>query len=157
MKTLILLTFAFFLFSVGPANPETAGKDASGFTSFWNRMRSTIERHLHRPYVWGSSGLKSFDCSGFVWRVLNDSGLPVKRTTARKYYMSLPAIEENQEYRSGNIVFFDNMKHCGIVSSDQKFYHARTSLGTTLDNFDSYWNKKVYGFRAIPVPDMPRQ
>lgn len=152
----LILLPAFIHFMACPAISETASKDAPGYTAFWDRLRTTIESHLHRPYVWGASGLKSFDCSGFVWRVLNESGVPIKRTSARKFYMSLPAVEQNQQYRPGDIVFFDNLKHCGIVSNEQKFYHARSSMGTTLDSFDSYWNRKVFGFRAIPIPDMTR-
>jgi len=139
-----------------PAVSETTGMDAPEFKAFWDRFRTTIERHLRRPYVWGSSGLKSFDCSGFVWRVMKDSGVLIKRTTARKFYLSLPAVEQDQEYRPGNIVFFDDLKHCGIVSNEQKFYHAGSSTGTTIDSFDPYWRHKVIGFRAIPVPDISR-
>ena len=139
-----------------PAVPGTAGMNAPEYDVFWGRLRTTIERHLRRPYAWGASGLKSFDCSGFVWRVLNDNGVLIKRTTARKYYLSLPPVEKNQEYRSGNVVFFDNLKHCGIVSNEREFFHARSSAGTTLDNFNFYWDQKVVGFRAIPVPGISR-
>jgi len=152
----LVLLFAFIHFLANSAISETTGKNAPEYTALWDRLRTTIERHLQKPYVWGSSGLKSFDCSGFVWRVLNDSGVPIKRTTARKFYLSLPAVEPNQEYRPGNIVFFDDLKHCGIVSNERKFYHARSSVGTTLDSFDPYWHHKVIGFRAVPVPGISR-
>ena len=88
--------------------------------------------------------------------MMKDSGVLVKRTTARKFYLSLPAVEQDQEYRPGNIVFFDDLKHCGIVSNEQKFYHAGSSTGTTIDSFDPYWRHKVIGFRAIPVPGISR-
>lgn len=153
----LILICSFFQCLAMPSLFAANGKEAPEYISFWDRLRPTIESHLRRPYVWGSSGLKSFDCSGFVWRVLNDSGVPIKRTTARKFYMSLPAVEQNQEYRPGNIVFFDDLKHCGIVLNERKFYHARSSIGTTLDSFDSYWDQKVFGFRAIPVPDVSRK
>ena len=52
-------------------------------SQFVESIKSTIENHLGRPYVWGSSGLKSFDCSGFVWRVMYENGILLKRTTAR--------------------------------------------------------------------------
>ena len=128
----LILLFTLFHFSSQPAVSEVIGMDTQKFQSFWGRLRTTIECYLHRPYVWGSSGLKSFDCSGFVWRVLNESGVPIKRTTARKYYLSLPAIGQNQEYRPGTIVFFNDLKHCGIISNDRKFYHARSSMGLPL-------------------------
>jgi cell wall-associated NlpC family hydrolase len=154
-KAFIFILIAALAFAcIRPAFSENAA-DVQPNLDFWKRMQTAIESHLNRPYVWGASGLKSFDCSGFVWRVLTESGVPVKRTTARKFYMSLPAVDSNGKYRSGNIVFFDNLKHCGIVSSDRKFYHARSSAGTTQDLFDPYWRKLVVGFRAVPAPSAP--
>jgi len=152
----LILFCAFIFFLARPAVSVTTGMNSPEFKTFWDRFRTNIESHLHRPYVWGASGLKSFDCSGFIWRAMNESGVLIKRTTARKFYFSLPAVEQDREYRPGNIVFFDDIKHCGIVSNGQIFYHARSSKGTTLDRFDPYWRPKVIGFRAIPVPDSSR-
>lgn len=153
-KLAFLILLCSLILLAKPAVSETVDMDAPEYGIFWDRLRTTIERHLHRPYVWGSSGLKSFDCSGFIWRVMHESGVLIKRTTARKFYMVLPAVEKNQKHKPGNIVFFDNLKHCGIVSDGQQFYHARSSVGTTLDSFDHYWSQKVTGFRAIPLPDV---
>lgn len=118
--------------------------------TFWENMKAVIEKHLGRPYVWGSSGLKSFDCSGFVWRVLFDNGILIKRTTARKLYMSMPAVPDGERWRPGNLVFFDDLKHCGIVEGPARFYHAETSIGTNLSKFDPYWRRKVCAVRAAP-------
>jgi hypothetical protein len=49
----------------------------------------------------------------------------------------------------GNIVFFDNLSHCGIVNSRSDFYHAESSKGTNLSRFDPYWRSKVCGVRRI--------
>ena len=116
---------------------------------FWPKLHQTIERNLGRPYVWGTAGLKSFDCSGFVWRMLFDDGVLLKRTTARKLYMSLPPVKPGAEWTFGNIVFFDSMKHCGFVNSKADFYHAQTSHGTRLSEFQPYWRGKVCGVRAV--------
>ena len=113
-------------------------------------LQSSIEGHLGRPYVWGSCGLKSFDCSGYVWRVLWENGILMKRTTARKLYMVLPKVSEADRWAFGNIVFFDNRKHCGIVASHDTFYHAQTSAGTNLSHFDPLWRRKICGVRALP-------
>ena len=45
------------------------------------------KKHLGEPYVWGGESMEEggYDCSGFVWRVLNDSGMRVGRTTADGY------------------------------------------------------------------------
>lgn len=122
--------------------------DRSGL---WESLKRTADRYVGRPYVWGASGLKSFDCSGFIWRVLFENGILLKRTTARKFYMCLPKLSSPEaERRPGNIVFFDNARHCGIVSDSRSFYHAETSRGTNLSRFDPYWRGKISGYRALP-------
>jgi cell wall-associated NlpC family hydrolase len=127
-----------------------AASGAAGADSFWEGMKAAIERHLGRPYVWGATGLKSFDCSGFVWRVLFENGILIKRTTARKLYLGLPAARSESQWQPGNIVFFDGLRHCGIVGSRSYFYHAETSVGTNQSRFEPYWRKKVCGIRAAP-------
>lgn len=119
---------------------------------FWDQVKFVIERHLGRPYVWGGAGLKSFDCSGFVWRVMFENGILVKRTTARKFYMTLPPAPKGDPFQFGNLVFFDNLKHCGIVNSRSSFYQAQVSKGTNLSEFDAFWTPQICGFRRMPSP-----
>lgn len=115
-----------------------------------SKVQTVIERHLGRPYVWGSSGLKSFDCSGFVWRVMNDNGILIKRTTARKYFLTLPKVPDDERWSLGNIVFFSNLKHCGIVQTPETFYHAAVSAGTHVSKLNAFWRSRVSGVRAMP-------
>ena len=121
-------------------------------STFKDRVKSTIEKHLGRPYVWGSSGMKSFDCSGFIWRVMYENGILLKRTTARKFYMILPPAPKEQQWEFGTFVFFDDLKHVGIVDSQDAFYHAETSIGTNRSKMNSFWRRKIYGFRSLPAP-----
>jgi cell wall-associated NlpC family hydrolase len=118
---------------------------------WWGRMLASIESHLGRPYAWGSTGLKGFDCSGFVWRVLAESGMLTKRTTARKYYLSLKPATRAETKEAGSIVFFDNLKHVGIVSDGATFYHAAVSTGTSKAAYQPYWGKLVCGYRRSPL------
>jgi cell wall-associated NlpC family hydrolase len=118
---------------------------------YWDGLKAAIERHLGRPYVWGAAGMKSFDCSGFVWRVMSDNGVFLKRTTARKLYVALPPAPPAERWAFGNIVFFDDLKHCGIVDSPAAFYHAASSRGTTKSPFNPYWRRKVCAIRRMPV------
>ncbi|MEK7269344.1 MAG: NlpC/P60 family protein [Planctomycetota bacterium] len=118
-------------------------------------VRATIGLHLKRPYVWGACGLKSFDCSGFVWRVMIENGILIKRTTARKYYMCLPKVAEGDRWTFGNVVFFSNLKHCGIVDTPATFYHAAVSTGTHQSRFDPVWRRRISGVRAMPRIEQP--
>jgi cell wall-associated NlpC family hydrolase len=127
---------AIFLASVGAA----AGQEA-----FESRLRASIERFLGRPYVWGATGDKSFDCSGFVWRVSQDTGYFLKRTTARKLYFSTPPATAAEKGRFGNLIFFDDLKHVGIVNDRHSFFHAQVSKGTNLSEMNAHWRSLVGG------------
>ena len=133
-----------------PASGPPVPSGAAPTPDPWPRLQAVIERHLGRPYVWGSSGLKSYDCSGFVWRVMNENGILIKRTTARKYFLTLPRVSDDDRWAFGNIVFFSNLKHCGIVRTPETFYHAAVSAGTHVSRFDPLWRGKVSGVRAMP-------
>jgi cell wall-associated NlpC family hydrolase len=118
---------------------------------FWDGVRASIRSHMGQPYVWGSTGMKSFDCSGFVWRVMSDNGILVKRTTARKFYMALPKAEKSDQTKFGTLVFFDDLKHIGIIDDATSFYHAQVSVGTNRSPMNSFWRPKVFGYRLLPV------
>jgi cell wall-associated NlpC family hydrolase len=119
---------------------------------FWSGVRASIQSHLGQPYVWGATGMKSFDCSGFVWRVMSENGILIKRTTARKFYMSLQKAEKSDQTKFGTLVFFDDLKHIGIIDDATSFYHAQVSIGTNRSPMNSFWRPKVFGYRLLPVP-----
>ncbi|MFH1176691.1 MAG: NlpC/P60 family protein [Acidobacteriota bacterium] len=119
--------------------------------AFRGKVREVIDRHLGKPYGWGCTGIKRFDCSGFVWRVMADSGVLIKRTTARKLFMCLPEVPEEERWRFGNLVFFDDLQHCGIVSGRGAFYHSSQTEGTHLSTLGPFWQPKLCGFRAMPA------
>jgi peptidoglycan DL-endopeptidase CwlO len=142
------LVLGGFLLTSGIAQPL---QDVDRSNNPWNSMQRTVEQYLGRPYVWGAAGLKSFDCSGFIWRIMAENGITMKRTTARKLFMSLPRVPKDSSYDPGAVVFFDNLKHVGIVKNRETFYHAQVSRGTNLSAFDPYWRQKICGFRKIPT------
>ena len=122
-------------------------------TDALEQVRRAIESHLGRPYAWGASGMKSFDCSGFVWRVAADSGLFLKRTTARKLWFPTDPAKPGDRGAFGNLAFFDDLKHVGIVTNRRSFYHAQSAKGTNLSEMNRYWRPLVVGehrFFAAP-------
>jgi cell wall-associated NlpC family hydrolase len=149
LSLIICLSLSPIVLSQTAGNPNTAPPDE---TSFLQSVKASIDKNLGRPYVWGSAGLKSFDCSGFVWRVLYENGILMKRTTARKYYMMLKPAPKTDQWKFGTLVFFDDLKHVGIVDDSSAFYHAQVSIGTNRSPMNSFWRPKVYGFRLLPTP-----
>jgi cell wall-associated NlpC family hydrolase len=152
---LLVLTFCLVTDSVAIQTAPSPGAPLpaeSAPPSFLDGIRTAIQKHLGRPYVWGATGMKSFDCSGFIWRVMYENGILMKRTTARKFYMMMKPVEKSEEWKFGTLVFFDNLKHVGIVDDPKAFFHAQTSKGTNRSEMNSFWKKKIYGFRQLPVP-----
>jgi peptidoglycan endopeptidase LytE len=151
MRTTMVL--ALLLGMTAAAVGQSAGDGTAATTgpSFNDGLKSAIERHLGRRYEWGSSGIKSFDCSGFVWRVLSENGLLLKRTTARKYYMMLKPVSKADQGKFGTLVFFDDLKHVGIVDSPDAFYHAHVTGGTSRSEMNAFWQRQIYGFRRLPI------
>lgn len=70
-------------------------------------MIAEAEKYLGYPYVWGgSSPSTSFDCSGFVCWVINQSGVgSVGRTTATGLFNHCAAIPPG-EAQPGDLIFF---------------------------------------------------
>ena len=55
----------------------------------------------------------------------------------------------------GNVVFFNNLKHCGIVDTPETFYHAAVSVGTHQSRFSPVWRRRICGVRAMPRIEPP--
>lgn len=146
MKRILAVLLFLTLFSV------TASAQ-SPISDFLAGVKAAIDRNLGRPYVWGAAGLKSYDCSGFVWRVLFENGILMKRTTARKFYMILKPATKEEQGKFGTLVFFDDLKHMGIMDSPRTFYHAQVSAGTNRSEMNSFWRAKIYGYRQLPLPE----
>lgn len=92
-----------------------------------------------------------FDCSGFVWRVFQDAGANFDRVAARTLWRQLPEANDEEKIKFGTLVFFNGLRHVGIVRDAFSFYHASRSQGVTLSYFAGYWGKRLTGYRRAPI------
>jgi cell wall-associated NlpC family hydrolase len=115
-------------------------------------VNTWLQKNMGRPYVWGATGYKSYDCSGVVWRMLSDHGVFLKRTTARKLYVSLQKLEPEEKPNYGTLIFFNDLKHVGMVIDSERFFHAQSSRGTNISQLSPYWKKMIVGYRRLPMP-----
>ncbi len=96
------------------------------------------KKYLGRPYVWGGESMEEggYDCSGLVYRVLQDSGFQVGRTTSQGYRAigkEIPAGEQ----KKGDLLFFgnpDKATHVSICDVNGKMYESIGSSSNTKDN-----------------------
>ena len=134
---------------------------------------------IGKPYVYGSQGPNSFDCSGFVRYVFSKTGVissvndidKIPRTASGIY--SSPNINKISfnEIQPGDLVFFKSgskISHIGLISNvsnnekDEKIFHMihassssgiqdteKTNYTKTGVNKNSYWATKIAGYGRV--------
>ena len=115
------------------------------------------EKYLGYPYVWGGSKPStSFDCSGFVCYVLNNSGVyPMSRTTAQGIFNQCAKLPP-AEAKPGDIIFFTGtydssgpVSHVGIYVGDNMMLHC-ASGGVQYARMDTkYWTEHFYAMGRL--------
>ncbi|MBV8858580.1 MAG: C40 family peptidase [Acidobacteria bacterium] len=133
-----------------PSKPQFGVPTAKlGFVE--RSMLTAIEERLGTPYRLGATGPNRYDCSGFVWSVFQEAGVAFERTPVRSLWAEFAPPTEDEKYKFGTLVFFNNLHHIGIVADENGFYHASTSHGVVYSRFDDYWTKRISGFRRVPM------
>lgn len=134
--------------SSNAVNAASAGKAAysSGVSG---RLMAGIQSRWGIPYRYGSSGPNTYDCSGFVWSVFGEAGMPFTRASARSLWASSVPVYGDDRYKFGTLVFLNGLGHMGIVADENGFYHASSSKGITYSPFKGYWESRVVGFRRL--------
>ncbi len=130
----------------------SAPKSAIGVTSvIKSQMLNSIQSKLGIPYLYGSTGPNRYDCSGFAWTVFQEAGIDFTRSSARTLWSEFDPVEGDDRFKFGTLVFFNGLGHMGIVVDDKGFYHASSSKGITYSKFAGYWEKRIVGYRRIPI------
>ncbi|PAE25755.1 LysM peptidoglycan-binding domain-containing protein [Bacillus sp. 7894-2] len=109
------------------------------------------QKHVGVPYQWGGQTPSGFDCSGFIYYVLKQTGSKMARYSSEGYYSRSFYVNTPQP---GDLVFFENtykkgISHLGFYVGNNKFIHAGSS-GVEISSLDnSYWKKHFDGFKRF--------
>lgn len=122
--------------SRGAVPPDTSSRGST--------IVSTAMRYVGYRYRFGGTSPSGFDCSGFLYYVLNRSGVPI----GRDMYSQLnsgPRVG-SKDLQPGDLLFFSNtykrgLSHAGIYIGNGRFVHAENeSTGVVVsDVWSSYW------------------
>ena len=116
-----------------------------------DRLKDFASKFLGRRYVWGSTGPKSFDCSGFVYWCLNQAGVRQSYITSSGWRSvgKYTKITNFNNLQAGDIVVVSG--HVGIVAGGGTVIDASSSNGKVVHrSLSSWWrNNFICGWRIF--------
>lgn len=134
------------------ADSSGSGESSPGATGA--EILAEAQKYLGVRYVYGGSSPSGFDCSGFVYYVLNQVGYAPSRAISGQYKLGVSV--EKSDLQPGDIVFFANtytsgLSHVGIYAGNGQFIHAPNSRSTVSysDLTSGYWANHYYGARRM--------
>ena len=114
-----------------------------------SKLVSDAKALIGTPYKWGGTSTSGFDCSGFVWSILNKQ-TNVARTNTVGYWNSMKSVSSPAV---GDFVFFTTYQpgpsHMGVYIGNNQFVHAGSD-GVTISNMtNSYWKPRYLGAKRF--------
>lgn len=117
------------------------------------RLFGEAEKHIGKRYVFGASGPRNFDCSGFVCWSFTKSGVKnMPRTTAWRIYTDYCNPVSASQAKPGDIIFFKGtynsgtpISHVGIYAGNGMMIHAGDPIQYANIN-TRYWKEHFYAF-----------
>ena len=109
-------------------------------------------KYLGSPYVWGASGPRAFDCSGFTMYVYSSFGVSLPHYTGSQFQVGQAVSRSN--LAAGDLVFFNtygSISHVGIYIGGGSFIHASSSTtGVIVSNLsEGYYSSNYAGARRV--------
>ena len=130
-------------------------------------LKNFAAKFIGRRYVWGSTGPKTFDCSGFTSYIFRNAGVTLNRTSRMQYTQGEP-VKNTSDLRPGDLMFFSSPRsgkgrvgHVAMVvevddnGTSLTFIHAASSKGVSYQRFPDggYYSRNYIGAKRILQPE----
>ena len=122
-------------------------------TSKATQVITTAQKYLKTPYVFGATGPRYFDCSGFTRYVFAQHGFSLPRTSGSQAYAGIKVAYSQR--KPGDLLIFVNtyksgISHVGIYMGNGRFIHTIPNGGVSYAYLsNSYWSSRLHSVRRI--------
>ena len=107
-------------------------------------MAGTAYQGIGGAYVWGGTGFKAWDCSGFTQWVYAQNGINLPRTTWAQFAAGTPTANP----QPGDLVSQNGGSHVGIyIGNSQMISALNPSQGTQVHSVNAMQVDGFYTFR----------
>jgi peptidoglycan DL-endopeptidase CwlO len=129
--------------------PGTFGATVVPPSAVGSQVVSIAIRYLGAPYVWGTAGPSTFDCSGLVMYVFAQVGISLPHYAASQWNYGVYVSKD--QLQPGDLVFFANLDHVGIYIGNGNYIQApQTGDVVKITSLSDPWSEAAYfGARRI--------
>jgi cell wall-associated NlpC family hydrolase len=127
-------------------------KESKPVSNLRSRIITSAKKRLGKPYIWGGTGPRGYDCSGLVYACYTENGQEIPRGSGQQYHRGKRV--KRKDLLPGDLVFFHTTRkgisHVGIWVGDNKFIHASCGRGVVVQKMAGYYAKRLVGARRLP-------
>lgn len=149
-----------------PADDSQNDDAEASLREITDNLTQFASQFIGRRYVWGSTGPKTFDCSGFISYIFRNAGVTLNRTSRMQYAQGEPV--KTSELRPGDLMFFSSPRsgkgrvgHVAMVvevddgGESLTFIHAASSKGVSYQRFPDggYYSRNYIGAKRVIQPE----
>ncbi|CAM5584791.1 hypothetical protein SVIOM74S_08422 [Streptomyces violarus] len=106
------------------------------------------ESQLGKPYVYGATGMSSYDCSGLTSRAYAAAGVQIPRTSEAQTGAGTKIYSVSQLKVGDLVFFFNDLHHVGLYAGNGQITHApRTGTVVRYGSMDAIGGPFMFGGR----------